>query len=131
MQKLCKNNVEIMHKLCNNYAHYAYYAEIMQKLCKKNYAEIMQKLCKNYAKIMQKLCNVPGLHNNACIMQKLCKLCKNYANYASLEKLCKLCIPHFADACWTDFFFDGITAQRTTCKSFLVCKMPSTIYKPL
>ena len=82
-----------MQKLCNNYVYYADYAEIMQKLCKKNYAEIMQKLCRNYAK----LCNVPGLHNNACIMQKLCKLCKNYANYASLEKLCKLCIPHFAD----------------------------------
>ena len=89
--------MQIIQKLCNDYANYA---EIMQKLCKK----IMQKLCKNYAKIMQnyakiKLCNhdVPELHNYACIMHALCKLCKNYANYASLQKLCKLCIPHFAD----------------------------------
>ena len=83
MQKLCKYYAEIMQKLRKNYANYADYVEIMQKLCKKNYA----KLCKNYAKIMQKLCKIMQCSRNALLcmhyakimrmMQKLCKLCKS------------------------------------------------------
>ena len=54
----------------NNYANYADYAEIMQKLCKALISEIMQKLCRNYADYANRL--------------TFFILCSNYAYYAEI-----------------------------------------------
>ena len=92
-------------KKCNNYVHYV---QIMRKLCK-NYANIMRVMhimldlnsYANYAKIMQKLCENYATIMRTCCSRRLCenyaKLCENYANYANVKKLCGLCRSHFAD----------------------------------